>query len=96
MRHNHGNAFTKAGHGRTGRSSTVTKHEKSKSHINARLLRLLIVRTINQLMLGATRKPPKFYVGTWKRVVEANCGILKCATGTIIHLGEQGLAYRGN
>ena len=89
MRHNQGNAFTKAGYSHWKKQySDITKHEKSESHINAKIAQVVFLqgRSINSCL----EQQEKNEILLRKKEVLANRSI------TVVHLGKQGLAFRGH
>ena len=61
VRHNQGNAFTKAGYSNWKKQySNIAKHEKSESHISAKIAKVVFLQGRSQFMLGATRKNRNF------------------------------------
>ena len=95
VRHNQGNAFTNAGYSNWKKQySNITKHEKSESHINAKVAQVVFLqgRSIDSC-LGQQEKSE---ILRWKREVIANRNIMKRVVDTVVYLGKQGLAFRGH
>ena len=95
MRHNQGNAFTKAGYSNWKKQySNTAKHEKSESHVSAKIAQVVFLqgRSINSC-LEQQEKNNKIL--RRKREVLANRTIIKRVVDTVVHLGKQGLAFRG-
>ena len=94
VRHNQGNAFTKAGYSNWKKQySNIAKHEKSESHISAKIAQVVFLqgRSINSCL----EQQEKTEILRRKREVLANRTIMKRVVDTVVHLGKQGLAFRG-
>ena len=95
VRHNQGNAFTKAGYSNWKKQySNIAKHEKSESHISAKTAQVVFLqgRSINSCL----EQQEKTEILRRKREVLANRTIMKRVVDTVVHLGKQGLAFRGH
>ncbi len=67
MRHNQGNTFTNAGYSNWKKQySNITKHEKSESHINAKVAQVVFLqgRSIDSCL--DNKKRAKFCIGREK------------------------------
>jgi hypothetical protein len=94
-RHNQGNAFTNAGYSNWKKQySNITKHEKSESHINAKIAQVIFLqgRSIDSCL----KQQEKTEILRRKREVVANRSIMERVVDTVVHLGKQGLAFRGH
>ena len=66
-RHNQGNAFTNAGYSNWKKQySNITNHEKSESHINAKVAQVVFCKDDQSIHASSNKKRPKFCVGRQK------------------------------
>ena len=95
VRHNQGNAFVKAGCSNWKKQySNIAKHEKSESHISAKIAQVVFLqgRSINSCL----EQQETTKILRRKREVLANRTIMKHVVDTTVHLGKQGLGFRGH
>ena len=95
MRHNQGNAFTKAGYSNWKEQySNIAKHEKSEIHMNAKIAQVLFLQ--RRSIDSSLEQQEKTKILRRKREVAENRSIMKRVIDTVVYLGKQGLAFRGH
>lgn len=95
LRHNQGNAFTNAGYSNWKKQySDITKHERSESHINAKIAQVLFMQ--GRSIESCLEQQEKSEILRRKREVVENRSIMKRVVDTVVYLGKQGLAFRGH
>ena len=95
MRLNQGNAFTKAGYSNWKKQySNIAKHEKSESHMNAKIAQVLFLQ--RRSIDSSLEQQEKNEILRQKREVAENRSIMKRVIDTVVYLGKQGLAFRGH